>query len=81
MMIQCMSFKFGEVNIMLDVSSGRFKELNARYRAVTGWILPMEMISHSETYENLELYISRCEKAGRDLLPEIYGWDFENHIY
>jgi biotin carboxylase len=66
---------------MLDLQSDRFKELDARYVAVSGERLPMEMISHSETYENLERYISECEKAGKDLLPEIYGWDFENNIY
>jgi hypothetical protein len=66
---------------MLDVRSKRFQELNARYKAVTGHILPMEMISHSESYETLEKHIEACEEAGKDLLPEIYGWDLSGNIY
>ena len=40
------------------------------------------MISHAESYETLEKHIEACEKAGKNLLPEIYGWDLsENIIY
>jgi hypothetical protein len=63
------------------LKSKRFQELNARYQAVTGRILPMEMISHSELYETQEKHIEACEKAGKDLLPEIYEWDLSGHIY
>jgi hypothetical protein len=63
---------------MLDQK--RFQELNARYKVVTGRILPMEMISHSEPYETLEKHIEACEKAGKDLLPEIYGWDLSGNL-
>ena len=34
---------------MIDVTSARFIALAVRYKAVTGNILQMEMISHSET--------------------------------
>ncbi|MGI6616465.1 MAG: hypothetical protein ACOX36_00095 [Saccharofermentanales bacterium] len=40
----------------------------------------MEMISHSEPYETLEKHIEACEKAGKDLLPEIYGWDLSGNL-
>jgi len=36
---------------VIDVESKRFQDLKNRYKAVTGEILPMEMIPLSETYE------------------------------
>jgi len=65
---------------MIDVTSARFIALAVRYKAVTGNILPMEMISHSETYENLNRYVSLCEEEGKDMLPEIYGWDLSGNV-
>lgn len=41
----------------------------------------MEMISHVEPYETQEKHSEACEKAGKDLLPEIYRWDLSGHIY
>ncbi len=65
---------------MIDVNSKRFRALVAHYKAATGNIFPMEMISHTETYENLDKYNSMCEKENRDVLPEIYGWDLSGNI-
>ena len=66
---------------MIDVESMRFQDLKNRYKAVTSQILPMELIPLSKTYETLEQHIEACEKAGKDLLPEIYGWDFSGNIF
>ena len=67
---------------MIDVESKRFQALKNRYKAVTGQILPMEMIPLSEAYESLLQHGEACEKACKDLLPEIYGWDFSgNNFY
>jgi hypothetical protein len=66
---------------MIDVESKRLQELKNRYKAVTGQILPMEMIPLSETCEVLEQHVEACEKAGKDLLPEIYGWNLSENIY
>lgn len=65
---------------MIDATSKRFLALNKRYKSVTGQILPMEMISHVESYENLEAHVKACEEAGRDLLPQIYGWDLDGSL-
>lgn len=65
---------------MIDVKTKRFQELKERYRAVTGNILPMEMIPQTETYEALEKHVEACEKAGKNLLPEIYGWDLSGDV-
>jgi hypothetical protein len=65
---------------MIDVKTKRFQELKERYRAVTGNILPMEMIPQTETYETLEKHVEACEKAGKNLLPEIYGWDLSGDV-
>ncbi|MDI9472442.1 MAG: hypothetical protein GX260_03555 [Tissierellia bacterium] len=61
---------------MINVQSEQYQNLNQRYRAVTGYIIPLEMISDSETMENLERYVSMCEKEGRDVFPDIYKWDY-----
>ncbi len=66
---------------MINVESKRFQALKNRYKAVTGQILPMEMIPLSESYETLEKHVEACEKAGKDMLPEIYGWDLSGHTY
>lgn len=65
---------------MLNVESKRFQDLNNRYKTLTGQILPMEMIPFSESYETLEQNIEACEKEGKDLLPEIYKWDFSGNV-
>ncbi|MDI9460860.1 MAG: hypothetical protein ACOX3P_00800 [Saccharofermentanales bacterium] len=66
---------------MVNVKNKRFRELNRRYKAVTGEILPMEMIPLSELYETLEQHVEACEKAGKDMLPGIYGWDLSGNTF
>lgn len=58
---------------LYNVKDERFKELNERYRAISGEQMPLEMMPH-ESYDTLEKNIKRCEDAGKDLFPEIYGW-------
>lgn len=67
---------------MVSVKDERFKELNRRYKEVTGENLPMAMIPYPCPYDELENNIEACEKAGKDMLPEIYGWDLSgNTLY
>ena len=51
-----------------------FIELNDRYRARFGDIIPLMMIPESETIENLTALVNECFRQNKDLLPEYYGW-------
>jgi hypothetical protein len=67
---------------LVSVKDERFKELNRRYKAVTGENLPMAMIPYPCPYDELENNIKACEEAGKDMLPEIYNWDLSgNTLY
>ncbi len=61
----------------IDFTSKEFRELNERYKKISGDIIPYFMMPAYETVEGLTKKIEACEKAGKDLLPEFYRWEEE----
>ena len=66
---------------MVNVGDKRFKDLNSRYKAISGENLPMAMIPYPCPYDELKNNIKACELAGEDLLPEIYNWDLSGEVF
>jgi len=54
-------------------------ELMGRYESRFGDGVPLEQVGG--TIEDLSANIQRCLEADEDLLPEIYGWNYEEHLY
>ena len=62
---------------MIDTQSPQFKELKALYIKHYGGIIPLMMVPTSETLEGLTQKINASIEAGRNLLPELYAWDYD----
>jgi hypothetical protein len=56
------------------------REAMQKYEEQFDDIVPLEMVPGSESVEGLIDNIEKCLVAGKDLLPEIYGWKFDGSV-
>ena len=57
-----------------------FFKLSDEFYRRFGDRIPLMQLDH-ETFEGIKKSVQRCFDEDKDLLDEIYGWDYENNIY
>ncbi|MNN46391.1 hypothetical protein D3C81_1607720 [compost metagenome] len=67
---------YGWTNVLMSIDTKEFRELNALYKEHFGDGIPTEMIGG--TTEELIEIVNKSVKENRNLLPEYFGWDYDN---
>jgi hypothetical protein len=60
----------------LIVLDDEYKKVAAEFKKVFGYGVPLSMIPPVETNENLIKNLKKCIEQKKDLLAEIYNWDY-----